>query len=145
MTEQRTWLPTEADFERIRPQQKLIADEVKRRYGVPLTGGLGDLEALQCLINDRVYSADQTYELQSIGLCVGEVMFHQLGFHWIMVEDEYGRDPAIRLFGETSIIVFPLTMISKRVERGETVDLRDLYGQTQKALPQRRGGAEESS
>jgi hypothetical protein len=41
-------------------------------------------------------------------------------------EDEYGRDPALRLQG-TPFIVFPLTMISKRVERGEDVDVRELF------------------
>jgi hypothetical protein len=60
-------------------------------------------------------------------------MVKQLGFHWITVEDEYGQDPAIQ-FGETSIIAFPLTMVSKRVERGEALDVRDLYEQTRRAL-----------
>ncbi|WP_143154149.1 DUF3806 domain-containing protein [Rhodanobacter sp. OK091] len=31
--------------------------------------------------------------------------------------DEYGRDPVPRLPG-TSVLLFPLTMISRRVERG---------------------------
>jgi len=131
--EQRTLLPADADTERIRSQQKLIADEVAQRYGARLTGELSDLDALQRVIDEQVFPADKTNELQSMGLCLGEVMVKQLGFHWITVEDEYGQDPAIQ-FGETSIIVFPLTMISKRVERGETVDVRDLYEQTKTAL-----------
>jgi hypothetical protein len=45
---------------------------------------------------------------------------------WVMVEDEHGRDPAVRL-PSTSIIFFPLTMISKRIERGEKVDVFDLF------------------
>jgi hypothetical protein len=45
---------------------------------------------------------------------------------WVMVEDEHGRDPAVRL-PKTSIILFPLTMISKRIERGEKVDVFDLF------------------
>jgi hypothetical protein len=98
-----------------------------------LTGGLSDLDTLQRLLDDGVYAADKTYELQSLGLCLGEVMLKQLGFHWITVEDEYGQDPAIQ-YRETSIIVFPLTMVSKRVERGEAVDVRYLYEQTVKHL-----------
>jgi hypothetical protein len=47
-------------------------------------------------------------------------------YDWWMVEDEYGRDPAIRL-KQTSLLLFPLTMISKRVEDGECVDVRTLY------------------
>jgi hypothetical protein len=43
-----------------------------------------------------------------------------------MVEDEYGRDPAVRL-PNTTIILFPMTMISKRIERGEKMDVFELY------------------
>jgi hypothetical protein len=45
---------------------------------------------------------------------------------WVMGEDDYGRDPAIK-YQETSFILFPLTMTSKRIERGERVDVFDLY------------------
>jgi len=31
---------------------------------------------------------------------------------WVTVEDEYGKDPALRFPG-TTVIAFPLTMISK--------------------------------
>jgi hypothetical protein len=48
---------------------------------------------------------------------------------WVMVEDEYGRDPAVRM-PNTSIILHPLTMISKRVERGERVDVFEMFNRT---------------
>lgn len=49
-----------------------------------------------------------------------------MGLTWVAVEDEFGRDPALRDQGST-IVIFPLTTISKRVERGETVDIRNLF------------------
>ena len=61
-----------------------------------------------------------------MGIVFGDVFVQDMGFSWVMVEDEHGRDPAIR-YRETSIILFPLTMISKRIERGEQVDVFDLY------------------
>ena len=61
-----------------------------------------------------------------MGVVFGEVFVEDMGFHWILVEDEFGRDPAIR-FEDTSVIAYPLTMSSKRVERGEPVDVFDLY------------------
>jgi len=64
--------------------------------------------------------------MQSMGVVFGDVFVQDMGFHWIMVEDEYGRDPAIK-FQDTSVLLFPLTMISKRIERGETIDVFDLY------------------
>ena len=43
----------------------------------------------------------------------------------MVVEDEHGRDLALR-DRDTSIILFPMTMISKRIERGETVSVVQL-------------------
>ena len=45
---------------------------------------------------------------------------------WIMVEDEHGRDPAVRM-PNTTIILFPMTMVSKRIQRGDKVDVFELY------------------
>ena len=45
---------------------------------------------------------------------------------WVSVEDDYGRDLAVRLPG-TTVVLFPLTMISKRIERGEHVDVFELF------------------
>ena len=57
---------------------------------------------------------------------MGDICVQDLGFKWIQVEDETDTDPALQ-FQDTSLIIFPLTMISKRIERGETVDIYDLY------------------
>jgi hypothetical protein len=48
---------------------------------------------------------------------------------WVTVEDEYGRDPALNVPG-TSVLLFPLTMISKRVEQARDVPLEALYKTT---------------
>ncbi len=47
--------------------------------------------------------------------------FQDLGFHWILVQDEFGTVPAIQ-YENTTIILYPLTMISKRVEKHEKID-----------------------
>jgi Domain of unknown function (DUF3806) len=44
----------------------------------------------------------------------------------VIVSDEHGCNPALR-YRDTSVILYPLTMISKRVERGEAVDVFDMY------------------
>jgi len=43
-----------------------------------------------------------------------------------MVEDQYGRDPALVVVG-TSIVIFPQTTISKRIEAGEEADVYELF------------------
>jgi hypothetical protein len=50
-----------------------------------------------------------------------------------MVTDEFGTDPTLR-FKETPVQINALTMISKRVERGETVSVHRLLDQTREQL-----------
>jgi hypothetical protein len=45
---------------------------------------------------------------------------------WVVVEDEYGRSPVLRWPGVT-LVCSPLTMISKRIEHGEIVDVYALF------------------
>ncbi len=126
MAEQKISALTEADLKRLEDQRAVVTrylDEVSLRKFETAPGKLGTLRAL---LKAEVFSPDQTYELQSMGIVLGDVFVQDMGFHWVMVEDEYGRDPAIK-FQETSVILFPLTMISKRIEQGETVDVFDLY------------------
>jgi hypothetical protein len=73
-----------------------------------------------------VFAATQTYELQCLGIVLGDALALHEGMEWVIVEDAYGRDPALRLPG-TSVIAYPLTMISKRVERGDSVDVFALF------------------
>ena len=114
------------DLRRLEEQRAVVTrylDEDGLRKYETAPGKLGTLRAL---LNAEVFSLEQTYELQSMGIVLGDVFVQDMGFHWIIVEDENGRDPAIK-YQDTSVILFPLTMISKRIERGETVDVFDLY------------------
>ncbi|MDC7701386.1 DUF3806 domain-containing protein [Vogesella indigofera] len=84
------------------------------------------LGALRALLDARQFRLDQTYELQAMGVVLGDVFVQELEFKWVMVSDEYGRDPALQ-YQNSSLLLFPLTMISKRIESGETVDVFTLY------------------
>ena len=84
------------------------------------------LRLLQTILDAGWIERSETLKLQSLGITLGDALVQELGLEWVMVEDEHGRDPAIRKRG-TTVIVFPRTMISKRVEDGETVDVRDLF------------------
>lgn len=86
----------------------------------------GKLRLLDTVLRSKWIEPTETWKLQSLGIAFGDALVQQLGLEWVAVEDEYGRDPALRLPGTTDI-VFPLTMISKRVERGEDVDVRELF------------------
>jgi hypothetical protein len=102
---------------------KYLADEEScLKYKEP-EGKLGTLRAL---IENKVFKKEETYKLQCMGIVLGDVFVQKMGFTWVIVEDENGRDPALK-YRNTSIILYPLTMISKRVEKGEDVDVFELY------------------
>lgn len=117
---------TDEDENRLEEQRKIIKQYLDENSLEKFKTPAGKLGTLRALLKAKVFSAEQIYELQSMGAVLGDVFVQDIGFHWVMVEDEHGRDPAIR-FEDTSIIAFPLTMISKRIERGEEVDVFDLY------------------
>lgn len=99
-----------------------LADASVENYKTPA----GKLGTLRALLQAKMFRADQTRELRAMGVVLGDVFVQDMQFHWVMVQDEYGRDPAIK-YKDTSVMLFPLTMISKRVEAGEEVDVFALY------------------
>jgi hypothetical protein len=134
--------PTAEDLARIQAQTAVAARIAKAHDGAVLRGTLADLDVLQSLVDGKVLARTQTYELQSLGIALGQVMVGNSSLRWVTVEDEYGRDPALNVPG-TSTLLFPLTMISKRVEDGRDVPIRALYNATL-AEAERMAAAERS-
>ena len=99
-------------------QRGVVAREIAARYKANLTKTKGDLALLQKLLDDGAFEPTQTFELKSLGVVFGDVLAAAAGLHWIMVTDEYGTDPTL-VRGNSSLHVNTLTMISKRVERGD--------------------------
>ncbi len=125
--EQKIAALTEADQLRLKNQREVIEkffadDESKRKY----KSTVGKLGTIRAVLQAGVFKPHQTYELQCLGIVLGDAFIQELGMEWVMVEDQFGRDPAVML-PRTSIILYPLTMISKRVERGEEVDVFELF------------------
>jgi hypothetical protein len=103
---------------------KYLPDTKASKRGYELTAGKLDL--LEQILKQKVFREDQKYELQCLGIVFGDALQLQLGLRWQMVEDSSGMDPCLILDG-TSITLYPLTMISKRIERGEEVDVHELF------------------
>jgi hypothetical protein len=117
--------------------ERLVAGDAAREDDPAAAGKLG---ALQRILVEKRLAPDQTYELQCLGVVLGDAFVQALQVEWVMVEDAFGRDPAVRLPG-TTILLFPLTMISKRIERGEAVDVVALFNGIAAQVDQlRRGG-----
>ncbi len=95
--------------------------------GVEMDGTLEDLKRLQIIIESKQIPVENTKELQSFGIILGKVFVNETpDYDWWIVNNEYGKDVCIR-YKETSLLIFPLTIISKRIEDGELFDVVKLY------------------
>lgn len=86
----------------------------------------GKLVLLDAILKNKWIEPNETVKLQCLGITFGDALAQRLGLKWVAVEDKHGRDPALIADG-TSIITFPLTSISKRIENGEEVDVFNLF------------------
>ena len=79
------------------------------------------LSKIQSILDEKKYTSEQTRELQSLGLALGDYLqYKDENLHWAVLRDEYGRDLCLQ-YKNTALTVFPMTMLSKRVEDGEEV------------------------
>ena len=103
---------------------------VRDHYAEDARHKYDSLDGKQCLLDailrNKWIAAEEKLKLQCLGVTFGDALVQQLGLRWVAIEDEYGRDSALTLDG-TSIRVFPLTSISKRIERGEEVGVYELF------------------
>ena len=120
--------PGEEDIDQIARRIFAARDLVERAYGSQDSfGSLRDLDLIKGLLDRGIVGLEDTFDLQALGLMFGQVIVKQVeDMDWCMVEDELGRTPALR-YKETSLIVFPMTMISKRVEKAEEIDLHEIF------------------
>jgi hypothetical protein len=118
--------PSAEDLQRIEAQRTWVRDHYELGARHRYDSVEGKLEVLEVILRNGWIESAETVKLQSLGIAFGDALAQRLGLSWVTVEDELGRDPALILKG-TSIKVFPLTTISKRIERGEVVDVYELF------------------
>jgi hypothetical protein len=86
----------------------------------------GKLHLLDTILRNKWIAPTETLKLQCLGITYGDALAQKLGLEWVAVEDEKGRDPALTKAG-TSVLVFPMTSISKRIERGEDIEMYEFF------------------
>lgn len=128
MSEQRIEPPNEVDIDSIARAVLHAEQVIAQATGQKMDGTRNDLTLIQDLLDRGSVEREATYTLQALGLAFGRAFIHEnADFDWWMVEDEYGRDPAIR-YKRSSLLAFPRTMLSKRIEDGESCDVAELFG-----------------
>ena len=126
--EQTVEAPNQEDITQIAGQILAGRELVERTYGSQESyGGLRDLDLIQGVLDLGAVGPEDAFDLRALGLMFGQVIVKQVDdMDWCMVEDDLGRTPALR-YKETSLTVFPMTMISKRVEKAEEIDLHVFF------------------
>lgn len=81
---------------------------------------------LQDILTRRDYEADDRVYYQALGMLFGSCIAYQYeDFHWVVVSDEYGREMALQ-YRDYAVQCFPISMITKRIEDGEDIDVNYL-------------------
>ncbi len=92
-----------------------------------LDGSKSDLDLIQRALDSGVIDAEAEYTIHALGIAFGKVFVNaEPDYDWWMIDDEYGRDPAVRYL-QSSLTFHPQDMLIKRIERGEKVDVTELY------------------
>jgi hypothetical protein len=89
----------------------------------------GKIFVIDAILKNGWVSEGETWKLQALGIAFGDAVAQSLMLDWVSVDNELGCDPALNWPG-TSIYSYPMTMISKRIERGEHIDIYELFEAT---------------
>lgn len=115
------------DNQYMRSQRNFIEDIVRRSLGSSFTGDPSfDLPVLQRLLSEGKVLPHQRQELQAMGIILGDLLAAKLGMQWVVYEDDLGRSRALQL-NDTDNFLFPVTMISRRIEAGNTTPVQAIF------------------
>ena len=85
-----------------------------------------ELEDLQAALDAGLAERASSEDLRCLGVAFGDILCRDPRFSWAIVEDEFGRDPTVR-WREDECIINAMTIISNRVDKGETIDIQYLF------------------
>lgn len=123
----RTEAPSAMDRRFMENQIAALEDVSRRELGRQFNGARqNDLEVLQTLLDRQLVKADDTALLQGMGVVLGNVLLKEKGLFWTIYTDKLGRSRALEIPGKREF-VFPITMISRRVEAGADVNVGEVY------------------
>ena len=118
---------TQLDRKFMREQRQRIDDLARSRLGRQLNRSRkNDLNILQQLLDKKLVRADQTLELQAMGMVLGDLLAQDPSARWVTYRDQQGRSRALQM-GSSDYFLFPVTMISRRAEVGAEVDVDAIF------------------
>lgn len=126
------------DLKFMQDQRDFIDDVARRQLGLQLRDENDhDLRLLQALLDRQVVDQDNIRGLQAMGVILGDSLKRKEGLNWVIYVDKYGRSRALAVPGQDEVI-FPITMISRRAEVGNRVNVNEIYQKAQAAVAEIR-------
>ncbi len=107
-------------------QREWVENLTKEKLGQQIRQTPDDLETLQRIIHRGLIKKEQSYQLQSLGVVLGDLFVKELGLEWRIYQDEKGRSRAT-CAPNTQECLFPITMLSRRMEVGLMPDVQKIY------------------
>lgn len=108
-------------------EQRARIEVLSNRLGRRLTGSPDrDLETLQMILDKHLVARDDRLTLQAMGIVLGDLLSRPLRMNWVVYRDRAGRSRALS-YRDQSIYLFPVTMIARRFEAGNTCSIADIY------------------
>lgn len=118
---------SQLDREYMAQQREILDNLASSNLGRSFSGITeNDLQILQLLLDRRLVRADQTRELQAMGVIMGDLLAADLDMHWVIYEDAVGRSRALR-YRQSQEYLFPITMISRRQEADNQTPVTAIY------------------
>lgn len=116
------------DKNRMDQETTKVNELAQTKLGTPLRRDLSDLSTLQRIVDKELVATDNFELQQAMGVVLGNVMLADFPntFEWKIYEDELGRSRALCV-RKTNDCLFPVTMLSRRMEVGTKPDVRKIY------------------
>jgi hypothetical protein len=105
-------------------QRSFIGNIVSKHFPKErIYGNKKDFYLIQKIVDSKIFKKNQTWQLQCLGIVFGDALLDYIdGLAWWEVTDEYGTDPVLR-YKLSTLQISALTMISKRIEDNEEIDI----------------------
>lgn len=117
-----TW----ADQNDLARKEQAVERIGQRHFGQSLRHDKSDLELLQRIANRKLIKENDVENLQALGVVLGNTLQQELGLEWKVYTDEKGRSRALCV-PDTQYCLFPMTMLSRRLEVGLPVNVQTIY------------------
>ena len=116
-----------ADERHLQSQREFIDNLLKRHIGTKIRVNQQDLNSLQRIINRGLIDKSDRKKLQAMGVILGDLYVKEYPMEWKVFEDKLGRSRAVCIKDNSKYCLFPITMLSRRIEAGLVPQVDKVY------------------